>query len=315
MTVNQRALYENNEDDAYTSYLMHNRPQIHVQSVGKSYNEEDTKPDQISKVQTPATTIKNDYEYTSQSSDTTEPLPSIFPIIPPEVVEDHSDRQNQLKPTRDASRGKSLNDKNLTELNNSEDEKTSIVSQYDQKLKNMYKNDKMPSTSESEKRIKRGVKFVKKELPKSIESLRLLELNISIGQEYCNTLQCAQRTGPRFSYLIPVSKYMVEEYLTLQFNLAVPLIIDHCQPDKPVACPMPQNGAGDLPHDYIREQNLTEEFDPSWRLPIGLYLQSTYRFRVQSRTVISDTPCSLPAAELGHSFIEFILVFQRTCDK
>lgn len=34
---------------------------------------------------------------------------------------------------------------------------------------------------------------------------------------------------------------------------------------------------------------LIQEVDPSWRLPVGLYLRSTYRFRVQTRTVVSDT--------------------------
>ncbi|GFR22083.1 myelin regulatory factor [Trichonephila clavata] len=236
-----------------------------------------------------------------------------------EIEDEH---QNQLKPSRDSmnlQRVKLINDKNSTDdVNNAESGKVPIPNQYDQKIKNILKNDKLLLAAvDAEKRIKRGTKpFSRKDLPKAIESLRLLEINTTIGQEYCNTLQCAHRTGPRFSYLIPVSKYMTEEYVTLQFNLGVPLIVDHCQPDaKPVACPVPQSGAGDLPHDYIREQNLTEEVNPSWRLPIGLYLRSTYRFRVQARTVVSDTPCTLPATELGHSFIEFILIFQRTCDK
>ncbi|KAF8771004.1 Myelin regulatory factor like protein [Argiope bruennichi] len=248
-----------------------------------------------------------------QASSTPQPLPS---------KNDHPVHQNQIRQTRDpinSQRMKLISEKNATdESNSAEVGKIGLPNQLDQKLKNILKNDKvLLAAVEAEKRIRRGTKpFSRKDLPKAIESLRLLEINTTLGHGYCNTLQCAHRTGPRFSYLIPVSKYMVEEYITLQFNLAVPLIVDHCQPDdKPVACPVPQSGAGDLPHDYIRDQNLTEEVDPSWRLPVGLYLRSTYRFRVQTRTVVSDTPCSLPATELGYSFIEFILVFQRTCDK
>lgn len=105
--------------------------------------------------------MKSDYDSTSQSSNTTDPWPNLSPIIPPDVVSDHSDHQNQLKPTREASRGKLLNDKNLTVLNNSEDEKTSIISQYDQKMKSIYKSDKTLSP-ESEKRLKRGTKFTRK---------------------------------------------------------------------------------------------------------------------------------------------------------
>ncbi|XP_042901013.2 myelin regulatory factor [Parasteatoda tepidariorum] len=233
--------------------------------------------------------------------------------LEPSDLEDHPVHQNQLKPTRELNVVQRSKLMNVTEQQNGSDD-IDVRNQFQQKMRNL-RNDK--SLLSGERRLKRATKLLpRKDLPKAIESLRLLELNASIGQEYCNTLQCAHKIGPRFSYHIPVSKFMTEEYLTLQFNLAVPLIVDHCQPDaKPEACLSRHNGAGDLPHDYIREQNLTEEVDPSWRLPIGLYLRSTYRFRVQARTVVSDTPCSLPAAELGHSFIEFVLVFQRTCDK
>lgn len=123
--------------------------------------EDDIKQDYNSKVQT-STAAAIDYDYTSQNSYSTESLLNASPAISPEIEEKHSDHQNQLKPNRDASRGKLLNDKNLTELNNSEDEKTSIASQYDQKMKNIYKSDKMPISGENEKRFKRGVKFSRK---------------------------------------------------------------------------------------------------------------------------------------------------------
>lgn len=123
--------------------------------------EDDIKQEYNSKVQT-STTSAIDYDYTSQNSYSTESLLNASPAISPEIEEKHSDHQNQLKPNRDASRGKLLNDKNLTELNNSEDEKTSIASQYDQKMKNIYKSDKMPISAENEKRFKRGVKFSRK---------------------------------------------------------------------------------------------------------------------------------------------------------
>ncbi|KAG8196834.1 hypothetical protein JTE90_027547 [Oedothorax gibbosus] len=261
---------------------------------------------------TPSNTVS--HSPVTESVVTDKPTSAAQTKIGPDVEDAHQEHQNQLVPPNTSVhvplRVKALSEKNITEDSGNENiDKIVLANQFEQKVKNL--------RVEVEKRSRRGLKpFTRKDLPKAIESLRLLELNTTIGQEYCNTLQCAHRTGPSFSYLIPISKYMREEYVTLQFNLGVPLIVDHCQPDgKPVACPVPQNGAGDLPHDYTREQNLTEEVDPNWRLPIGLYLKSTYRFRVQARTVVTDTPCSLPATELGHSFIEFILVFERNCNK
>lgn len=51
-----------------------------------------------------------------------------------------------------------------------------------------------------------------------VQSLRLLELNVTLGHEYCNTLQCVLGSGPTFSYLVPLSRYMPLQYVTLQFR-------------------------------------------------------------------------------------------------
>ncbi|GFU04838.1 myelin regulatory factor [Nephila pilipes] len=316
-----RTAMDHNEEMLYPDPILNAKLEspLHALDISEPQINEDTSLERdIYNTHFDSATIPSQTE-TDYMYGTDKPTSNDAQDVSSEIEDEH---QNQLKPSRDAinsQRVKLINEKNSTDdVNSAVSGKVAIPNQYDQKIKSILKNDKiLLAAVDAEKRIKRGTKpFSRKDLPKAIESLRLLEINTTIGQEYCNTLQCAHRTGPRFSYLIPVSKYMTEEYVTLQFNLGVPLIVDHCQPDaKPVACPVPQSGAGDLPHDYIREQNLTEEVDPSWRLPIGLYLRSTYRFRVQARTVVSDTPCALPATELGHSFIEFILIFQRTCDK
>lgn len=58
----------------------------------------------------------------------------------------------------------------------------------------------------------------------------------------------------------------------------------------------------------IKNKLLFQEFDPSWRLPIGLYLQSTYRFRVQARTVVSDTVSLLKY----RFFLKYLHVFVQS---
>lgn len=100
---------------------------------------------------------------------------------------------------------------------------------------NDYSSDKTPDSEMKKKRKRRSRKTKRessdmnlkgslfkvkpnKELAKSVEALKLVELNATIGRHFCSTLQCVQGTGPRFSYLIPLSKFMELEYVTLQFR-------------------------------------------------------------------------------------------------
>ncbi|XP_064480288.1 myelin regulatory factor-like protein isoform X2 [Ornithodoros turicata] len=149
-----------------------------------------------------------------------------------------------------------------------------------------------------------------------VVGLKLLELNTTLGQEYCNTLQCVRSTGPSFSYLVPLSRYMRRQYVTLQFRLTAPHKMVSCAPlEKHMSCAVPLPGLGVLPHAYSHEHQPTEESSPSWRVPIGLFLQSTYSFRILKQGAASDAPCDLPASRAGESFWEYVVTFHRHCEK
>lgn len=149
-----------------------------------------------------------------------------------------------------------------------------------------------------------------------VEGLKLLELNTTLGQEYCNTLQCVHSSGPSFSYLVPLSRYMPLQYVTLQFSLAAPHKMVSCAPlEKHASCPVHPAGLDVLPHAYSQEHQLTEEASPSWRVPIGLFLQSTYNFRILKQGAAPDSPCNLPASRAGETFWEYIVTFHRHCEK
>jgi hypothetical protein len=62
---------------------------------------------------------------------------------------------------------------------------------------------------------------MRRDLSKSIESIKLLELNATIGREFCTTWQCVQGNGPSFTYLVSISKYMPFEFVTIQFRSVV----------------------------------------------------------------------------------------------
>ncbi|XP_077517879.1 uncharacterized protein LOC144128387 isoform X3 [Amblyomma americanum] len=152
-----------------------------------------------------------------------------------------------------------------------------------------------------------------------VQSLRLLELNVTLGQEYCNTLQCVLGSGPTFSYLVPLSRYMPLQYVTLQFSLTGPHKMASCSPpEKQLACPAPLPGletrpmASFLPHD---RNHWSEEAAPSWRVPIGLFLQSSYNFRILKQGEHFEQPCSLPKSKAGELFWDYSVTFHRHCEK
>lgn len=60
--------------------------------------------------------------------------------------------------------------------------------------------------------------YPRKDLSKSVEFIKLIELNATIDYSYCTKLQCTQGIGTKFHYIIPISKYMDLEYVTLQFK-------------------------------------------------------------------------------------------------
>ncbi|UXI18842.1 hemK methyltransferase family member 2 [Sarcoptes scabiei] len=158
--------------------------------------------------------------------------------------------------------------------------------------------------------------YPKKDLIRSGEIIQLLELNATIDYSYCKTLQCTQGFGGRFEYIIPISKFMEHDYVTLQFTLNQEMKVDHCETkDRPISCP--SGNFENIPRLYKKGSDhiLQPEINPHWRIPIGIYLKSSYVFRIQAKDVEIDTPCNLPDSLLGSSFIEYKLEFIRKCDK
>jgi len=71
----------------------------------------------------------------------------------------------------------------------------------------------------------------RKDLTRTVEHIKLMELNATIDYSYCTKLQCTQGVGSKFHYIIPISKYMDLEYVTLQFrqvSLSRMHMLDYC---------------------------------------------------------------------------------------
>lgn len=60
--------------------------------------------------------------------------------------------------------------------------------------------------------------YPRKDITRTVEFIKLVELNATIDYSYCTKLQCTQGVGSKFHYIVPISKYMDMEYITLQFR-------------------------------------------------------------------------------------------------
>lgn len=60
--------------------------------------------------------------------------------------------------------------------------------------------------------------YPRKDLTRTVELIKLIELNATIDYSYCTKLQCTQGAGSKFHYIMPISKFMEHEYVTLQFR-------------------------------------------------------------------------------------------------
>lgn len=72
--------------------------------------------------------------------------------------------------------------------------------------------------------------------------------------------------------------------------------VDHCEfKDNPTSCLSPHSGAENIPQSYHRssDHHLVAETSPNWRIPIGLYLKSSYVFRIQSKDIEFDSVSNL----------------------
>lgn len=63
-----------------------------------------------------------------------------------------------------------------------------------------------------------NLRIIRPDLIRSVQYIKLLELNATIGLEFCTTWQCVQEAGPSFTYLVPISKFMPYEFVTIQFR-------------------------------------------------------------------------------------------------
>uniref|UniRef100_T1IU89 DNA excision repair protein ERCC-1 n=1 Tax=Strigamia maritima TaxID=126957 RepID=T1IU89_STRMM len=169
-----------------------------------------------------------------------------------------------------------------------------------------------PHDEETEMRIlkretKRGQTKYRSDFINSHPSVFVPELNVTIGNEYCYyDTHCA---NGNFTYDIPISKFMPNQSLTLQFKFTsntVGTVVDLCQ--------IVTNKRGCyMPEATPLEERKDVEY-ASWLLPIGYFVESSYKFRIPNHGIRHQISCEAPISEAGIVFTEFNFLFHRICE-
>ncbi|GFQ83321.1 hypothetical protein TNCT_27431 [Trichonephila clavata] len=91
-------------------------------------------------------------------------------------------------------------------------------------------------------------------------------------------------------------------------------VVEYCGGNHQVSCPREV-----LPEDSVHSSNNISKREvvlesQSWQLPVGSFVRSRYRFRMMSRRFSTDQQiCSMNTN--FRPFTEYVLTFQRRCDK
>ncbi|XP_021360927.1 myelin regulatory factor-like isoform X3 [Mizuhopecten yessoensis] len=124
----------------------------------------------------------------------------------------------------------------------------------------------------------------------------LKELNFEFDSKFCSNCTNTNKT-----YILRLSQYFGFEPVTIKFNLETDMTVSMCLNVSETSC-LVNPGQMEIQHESEYE----------WKMPIGSYFYSAFRFRVTSRD--QNSPCTLRPEDTANPFIEYNLNFERTCD-
>ncbi|XP_054710958.1 myelin regulatory factor-like [Uloborus diversus] len=144
--------------------------------------------------------------------------------------------------------------------------------------------------------------------------LRLVELNATLLPELCTEERVDGAAAAYISCSIYISRHFPHPNVTLHFMAEdQDTIIDYCGGKQYSSC----NRLHREDKTHLSNKVTKGAFIPqnhSWQLPIGSFFRSRYRFRmIPRRFTTNQQICSLNANH--RPFTEYVLTFQRRCDK
>ncbi|KAM4883159.1 myelin regulatory factor-like protein [Thomomys bottae] len=144
----------------------------------------------------------------------------------------------------------------------------------------------------------------------TISSIQIMEIQQIIDQRYCSRmLQC----GPGYyNYNIPVNKNTPTNVkLSLEINTTEPLIVFQCKFTLGNLCFHSQRETERrIPSSGEISQEMTQGFQHIWSLPVALFSDSAYHFRVAAPDLAD---CSTDPFFAGIFFTDYFFYFYRRC--
>ncbi|GFY66302.1 myelin regulatory factor [Trichonephila inaurata madagascariensis] len=142
--------------------------------------------------------------------------------------------------------------------------------------------------------------------------LHLLELNATLLPELCSEERLEDTSGLYIFCSVFISRHFPHPNITLHIRTEdSDTVVEYCGGNHQVSCPREV-----LPEDSVHSSNniSKREVSQSWQLPVGSFVRSRYRFRMMSRRFSTDQQiCSMNTN--FRPFTEYVLTFQRRCDK
>lgn len=131
--------------------------------------------------------------------------------------------------------------------------------------------------------------------------------NVTLDNRYCMSDDCNDALRGNYSFFVPISSYMPHIPLNVKFDIGPLDYAMFCNQRPGPLCYGIDASVLDTRRNLAQVQQRARDM---WELPVGLFIDSYYTFRIGSSTTL----CSMPNDEIGASFVEYTLWFYRACD-
>ncbi|XP_023376547.1 myelin regulatory factor-like protein isoform X1 [Pteropus vampyrus] len=143
----------------------------------------------------------------------------------------------------------------------------------------------------------------------TISSIQIMEIRQIIDHRYCSgSLQCG---SGNYNYNIPVSKHTPTTVkFSLEINTTEPLIVFRCKFTLGNICFQRKREAKGMQSHGEGSQEMTQGYQHIWSLPVALFFDSAYHFRVAAPDLAD---CSTDPYFAGIFFTDYFFYFYRHC--
>ncbi|EHH20962.1 hypothetical protein EGK_03923, partial [Macaca mulatta] len=143
----------------------------------------------------------------------------------------------------------------------------------------------------------------------TISSIQIMEIQQIIDHQYCSrSLQCG---SGNYNYNIPVNKHTPTNVkFSLEINTTEPLIVFQCKFTLGNICFHSKRETKGMESHREISQEMTQGYQHIWSLPVALFSDSMFHFRVAAPDLAD---CSTDPYFAGIFFTDYFFYFYRRC--